>query len=182
MLNQEFHRACRVGNVLRIQSTLSNRPTLLNQTDNQLGWAPLYRTVICGHLHASRFLLELGADPNVVNWLGETPLHQAADNNQLELAQLLLQHKANPNARQKDGESPLDFALAKGHRQMVQLLVRSGAKPRQASLDCTGDVSECSHTMALPAVSKNESCAEEVWPEETEFLPPIDCRADRKSQ
>ena len=42
--------------------------------------------MICGHVEATSFLLEKGADPNMKNNLGETPLHQAADNNQYKLA------------------------------------------------------------------------------------------------
>ena len=51
------------------------QPESINLKDDKLGWAPIYRTVICGHVEATRYLLEKGADPNIKNNLGETPLH-----------------------------------------------------------------------------------------------------------
>ena len=88
--------------------------------------------MICGHLQAAEFLLEHGADPNVVNnvrcrQLGETPLHHVADNSQAELAVLLLHYRADPNKQQSEGNTPLHQAAFRGDDQLVSLLLRAGA-------------------------------------------------------
>jgi len=89
----------------------------------------LYRTVISGHLEATKFLLIEGADPNNPNNLGETPLHQAADNSQYLIAELLLEFKADPNFQQNDGDSPLHHAAFRGDSRMVEILLKMNADP-----------------------------------------------------
>jgi len=98
--DMDIQLACRVGDLELLKSTLQKYPELLNWTDRQLGWSPLYRTVICGHFEIAKYLLEEGADPNHVNKLGESALHQAADNNKVNVAKLLLKYGADPNLQQ----------------------------------------------------------------------------------
>jgi ankyrin repeat protein len=71
----DLHKACRFGNIDLIKQAIHTAPDKINDRDESLGWTPLYRTVICGHVKASRYLLKKGANPNTENNLGETPLH-----------------------------------------------------------------------------------------------------------
>ena len=64
-----------MGELTLIKKAYKFQPDDLNKKDDKLGWAPLYRTVICRHQEATRYLLEKGADPDIKNNLGETPLH-----------------------------------------------------------------------------------------------------------
>ena len=135
----DLHQACRLGELGAIQAALETDHSKINEREpgvrtRQLGWTPLYRTVICGNLPGSKFLLESQANPNLCNNLGDTPLHQAADNSQYELAELLMDFHANPNAAQNDGETPLHHAAFKGDVKMVRLLLKYGADPNQPSL------------------------------------------------
>ncbi|CAG9322107.1 unnamed protein product [Blepharisma stoltei] len=125
----EIQKACRLGDVELLKKSLIQSPELINELDPKLGWAPLYRTVICGHFEASEFLLNKGANPNIQNRLGEAPLHQAADSNQLKIAQFLLKFKADPNIQQNDGDTPLHHCCVKGHLKMAQLLLKHKANP-----------------------------------------------------
>ena len=129
MSAEEIQKACRLGETELLESIIQSHPESVNQLDNKLGWAPLYRTVICGHIEASRCLLEHSADPNIKNRLGEAPLHQAAENNQAELADMLLEYGSDVNIQQNDGDSPLHLAAIKGHSGMVCLLLQKGANP-----------------------------------------------------
>ena len=130
---EELHRACRLGDVSLISKILEELPTCVDSLDAKLGWAPLYRTVICGHADASEFLLVKGADPDVQNRLGETPLHQAAMNNQSSLVQILLSRRANPNSMQNDGDTPLHNAASKGNAEIVRLLLKHKGNPNIAN-------------------------------------------------
>lgn len=129
----ELHKACRIGDLEAIKLAYHAKPDSLHVRDDNLGWSPLYRTVICGHVAASRFLLEMKADPNLSNKLGETPLHQVADNSQYTLAELLLEFRADPNSRQNEGDTPLHHAAFRGDVKMVQLLLKNGSNPNLAN-------------------------------------------------
>jgi ankyrin repeat protein len=130
----DLQTACRMGQIEAIKQAFNENNSKLNEKDpsvisEQLGWCPLYRTVISGNYQATEFLLSEGADPNNPNNLGETPLHQAADNSQYSIAELLLLHQANPNFQQNDGDSPLHHAAFRGDQKMVEILLNSRADP-----------------------------------------------------
>lgn len=96
----DIQRACRLGDLLVLKKALDACPTGINSLDPKLGWCPLYRAVICGHVDLVRYLLQCGADPNERNRLGETPLHQAADAGNYKLTQALLEKRADANLQQ----------------------------------------------------------------------------------
>jgi hypothetical protein len=128
-MEQDFQRACRVGDLNLIQKAVERSPLSVNRVDANLGWTPLYRTVICGHFEAARYLLEHGADANLSNEQQETPLHQAADHNQADIAEALLQAGANPNLQQQEGETPLHLAACKGNLRVIEVLLKFKANP-----------------------------------------------------
>ena len=96
---------------------------------NEIGWTPLYRTVISGDLTASEILLNEGANPNKQSDIGETPLYQAVDMEQLEHVKLLLKYKADPNLTQFDGLTPLHLAVIKENVLIIKYLLKYGANP-----------------------------------------------------
>jgi ankyrin repeat protein len=125
----DLQRACRLGDLTAIKAAYFANSEKVNHKDDSLGWTPLYRTVICGHLKACQFLLENNADPNIPNNLGESPLHQAANNSQYQISELLLQYNADPNLQQNEGDTPLHHAAFMGDAKMVEILLKSNADP-----------------------------------------------------
>lgn len=97
-VTETLQRACRSGDVALLRKCIDAKPQVLNTLDSKLGWTPLYRAVICGHIEATRLLLSSGADPNIRNKVREVPLHQAADAGNVKLAQALLEHHAEADA------------------------------------------------------------------------------------
>ena len=126
---EELQRACRLGDLALLKRVADTYPHHINTVDAKLGWSPLYRAVICGHVDAARFLLKTGADPNLRNKVGEVPLHQAADSSSMKLAQVLLEFRADPNLQAQDGETPLHKAAKKGNHRMCWLLLKHKANP-----------------------------------------------------
>jgi ankyrin repeat protein len=126
---EDIHRACRLGDLDLLESSLKACPAGLNMTDGKLGWTGLYRSVICGHTNTVEFLLTSGADPNIRTKMGDTALHQASDNHKVDIARLLLKHRADPNVQQNDGETPLHISSFKGDEEMVSLLLSYKANP-----------------------------------------------------
>ena len=127
--NEDIQRACRLGDLSLLKQSLANYPEGLNQTDSNLKWTGLYRSVICGHYNTTEFLLISGANPNTRTSMGDTALHQATENKQYKLAKLLLQYNADPNIQQNDGETPLHLACFKGDFEMAQILLEYKSDP-----------------------------------------------------
>ena len=124
---EEIQRACRLGDLDLLIEYLDKYPKGLNEADTKLGWTGLYRSVICGHINTTEYLLKTGADPNIRTRMGDTPLHQAADNRQHKIANLLLLYNADPNIQQNDGETPLHLACFKGDEEMALILLKNNA-------------------------------------------------------
>lgn len=129
MTELDLQKACRVGDCTKIKEILKSSPDLLNVLDKDLGWPPLYRTVICGHLEASKELLKCGANPNTKNKLGDSPLHQAVESNQIPIVQLLLDYGADTNVQQNDGDTPLHYSCLKEFLNISALLLKYRANP-----------------------------------------------------
>ncbi|CAG9327764.1 unnamed protein product [Blepharisma stoltei] len=128
-VKDDIFRACRLGDLFLLNQTLSHPEANINQIDPELGWTPLYHTVICGHFEVAQFLLDKGASPNIPSKIGETPLHQAADNSKFRMAKLLLEYNADPNNQQHDGDTPLHHAASKGDLKLTSLLLSYKANP-----------------------------------------------------
>jgi ankyrin repeat protein len=88
-LELEMQKACRLGDIGAINMLVSQDRSLLDRFDENIGWNPLYRTVICGNVEATNSLLILGANPNLTNKVGDSPLHTAADNGYYRIAKEL---------------------------------------------------------------------------------------------
>ncbi|MCJ1478089.1 Ankyrin repeat domain-containing protein 44 [Lambiella insularis] len=59
----------------------------------------------------TKFFLDLGADPNVLNGEGRGPLHEAALHDHTNTLKLLLQHGADPTIEDRMGYTPLLSAI-----------------------------------------------------------------------
>jgi uncharacterized protein len=62
------------------------------------GDTPLHIAALWGDRHATRMLLEAGADVNAKGDMSCTPLHFAVSNNHVQVAEVLLEHGADPEA------------------------------------------------------------------------------------
>jgi hypothetical protein len=124
---ERLHTACRTGNTTDTEALLLRRPKLVNALDEDLGWSPLYRAIMCGQSETAQILLEYGANPNLRNRQGETPLHQAVCSS-VTLTKLLLENDADPNVQQQDGDTPLHAAAFRGDAAITRLLLVHGAK------------------------------------------------------
>jgi ankyrin repeat protein len=101
----------------------------------------IVRAAKCGRIESVRFLLENGADPNVVGEGGETPLMAALTDYsstgreasvRTELASLLIGKGADVNARNGLGETPLHIAVTWDNPEAVRLLLSKKADPNKA--------------------------------------------------
>ena len=98
---------------------------------------PLYLAAAGGSVDIVRWLLELGADPNVPAGDGTTPFYIACENAGLDgsdrcmaVLQLLRDHGADMTAADQDGTTPALIAAAMGHCDVIRLLHESGVDLR----------------------------------------------------
>ena len=91
--------------------------------------SPLHLAVQNNHYRIVEFLLENGANPNIVDANNDTPLHYSAWNNSLESLALLLNYGANITTRNFDDKTPLHHGAMKDNLNTIVLLLKNGANP-----------------------------------------------------
>jgi hypothetical protein len=80
-----------------------------------------------GRSKVTQYLLDSGADPNLIAGNGATALMLASNGGQISAVRSLLAMKADPNLRGPGVPPALTFAVANGNVEVVQALVRAGA-------------------------------------------------------
>jgi hypothetical protein len=93
MINSRLCMAARRGNIPEMKELLSGGFYKINAKRSN-GMTPLHWTANKGHLDATAFLLEEGADPNVRDNLGSTPLKHAQQEGHQGIADFLRAHGA----------------------------------------------------------------------------------------
>ncbi|NDJ52905.1 MAG: hypothetical protein GYB68_07470 [Chloroflexi bacterium] len=106
------------------------------------GRTPLMRAIRFNHREIALWLLDQGADPNVMNENGETALMIAVEK-QPHLVPLLLARQADPDRQGHKGETALMMAVEKGNPDSVRALLAAGAK-----LDIKNDAGDTALDMA----------------------------------
>ncbi|GMO53775.1 MAG: hypothetical protein Ta2G_12240 [Termitinemataceae bacterium] len=83
-----------------------------------------------GSLEMVQFLLDNGADPNLVSIdRGNSAIIDAALGKHDQIIALLLQNNADPNIKSKDGQGALIIAVGLGDEKSSSLLIKAGANP-----------------------------------------------------
>ena len=95
------------------------------------GDTPLHIASLEGNRHATRLLLEAGADVNAKGDMSCSPLYFAVMGKHVQVAGLLLQHGADPDAESELGYTPRTLAKDKGDKAMMALLRQHKEPSRQ---------------------------------------------------
>ncbi|KAK7402650.1 hypothetical protein QQX98_011596 [Neonectria punicea] len=93
------------------------------------GCTPLHVSASSGNPHGVTFLLEKGADPDIVNSNRQTPLHVALKNGKNTAADALLNHDKpfGLNGLDDDGMAPIHWAVKMDEVGLVTSLIEKGA-------------------------------------------------------
>jgi ankyrin repeat protein len=94
-------------------------------TRSRAGMTPLMLSVeySYGRQDVTNFLLDQGADPNLVDAAGDSALMKAAHSNNAEAATALTGRKAATDLRNKKGETALHLAAAGLHTKIVEAIL-----------------------------------------------------------
>jgi RNA polymerase sigma factor (sigma-70 family) len=137
----DHHEAAAIGDTDRVRAILHREPELPDSFSKE-GFTALALAAHFGHGDTVRFLLDRGADANVVsrNPVGVTPLIAALFGRRVEVARILIERGADVAARRggagwpRAGWTPLHYAAAYGFVDIASLLIKHGA-----SVDATDD-------------------------------------------
>ncbi len=113
------------GNLKAIQGLI--RSGKFVDSEGRFGTTALMRATYRGHHDIVRYLLSVGADPNMTDVGGATPLHLAARQGRQKIVDLLLAHDADINVIDREGWTPLMRASLHGHDAVTARLVASNA-------------------------------------------------------
>lgn len=116
---------------VKMAELLIARGADINARDGPGEGTKLHAAASQGNIEMLRFLLSIGADPNLENKgrNAVTPLWDAMCLDQKEAARILLENGADPNAADETGWSLLHFAVRQNWPDMVDLLLTKGADP-----------------------------------------------------
>ena len=90
---------------------------------------PLRNAAEQGNLNAVKYLIQFGAEVNMMNANGVTPLFLACRGNHLDVADVLLKYTANVNTETDKKETPLTVSCKNGNQQIVSLLLSNSTLP-----------------------------------------------------
>ncbi|KAG8009433.1 Transient receptor potential cation channel subfamily A member 1 [Nibea albiflora] len=124
-----LHHAAAGGYITLIQYiTGVNDTQELNSCDEQ-GNVPLHWAVERNKADSCRALLDLGADPNILNMALLSPLHLAVSLGHNNLVELLLSYSATDSNLQGDlGNTPLILACSINNFEALSILLKNGAR------------------------------------------------------
>ena len=125
-LQKEFVNAFSAGNWQDVRELLTKNPNLDANCADENGESAVHlASEVEGD--ALPFLLERGANPDLISPDGYTALCEASENGSTENMKLLLQYGANIEHQSSRGYTPLLLAANAGQNDAVQLLLNMGA-------------------------------------------------------
>lgn len=122
---QKALRYMRCNNRKQLFYHLARNPEMLNWLDG--GISLLFYTVWSQQYEIALWMLQHGADPDLMTEGGDTPLINAAANNDLKFAMLFLDFGAEIDRASSRFETPLGYACSYGAVDVVRLLCERGA-------------------------------------------------------
>jgi len=121
-----FHVAAGMGDLARVKNHIEQGADV--NTQDELGWTPLYWAASLGQIEVAKLLIDKGADVRTAATDGGIALYQAAQAGDNEVVELLIANGAEIDAKGMGGWTSLHRAVQSGHREVVQLLLANGAE------------------------------------------------------
>ena len=130
-----FLEAVRKGEGAKVLEIL-NEPgvRIIDTKDRGSGDTALHIVIKRGDATYTRFLLQRGANPAIVNAEGDPPMMVAVNAGFNEGVQILITYKANVNQRNSKGETPLIRAVQLRNLELVRMLLDAKADPDQTDI------------------------------------------------
>ena len=133
--DEDIHKVVKEGDLKKVKQILSVKPELLN-AEEKIGHTPLSLSAVYARWDIFRYLLDSGADVNIITRSNTTVLHAVCHHDRPDMAALLLKKGGDPCLKVEDtyGEyTPMLRAVQSGCENMVEFLFHNGASPDEAT-------------------------------------------------
>jgi hypothetical protein len=120
--------AAKKGDLQTIKTILAKDPSKLNATDESK-YTALHWACMRAHWDVAEFLIEKGADLNVVGGDGGTQINWAVHHDNVEIIKLMVEKGAKLNIRNRWGMTELHTAIWRGCIHVVEYLLDHGSDP-----------------------------------------------------
>ena len=90
---------------------------------------PLRNAAEHGNISAVKYLMQSGANVNMLDTNGVSPLLLACKGNHLDIVEILLNYTANINSKTYQKDTPLMESCKNGNVQLVNLLLSNSLSP-----------------------------------------------------
>lgn len=111
-----------------MKSILAKDPSKLNATD-QSNYTSLHWACMRAHWDVAKYLIEKGADLNVVGGDGGTQINWAVHHDKVDFIKLMVEKGAKLNHRNQWGMTELHTAIWRGNIHVLEYLLDQGSDP-----------------------------------------------------
>jgi len=120
--------AAKNGDLQTVKTILAQDPSKLNATDES-NFTALHWVCMRAHWDVARFLIDKGADLNVVGGDGGTQINWAVHHDNVEIIKMMVEKGAKLNIRNQWGMTELHTAIWRGCIHVVEYLLDQGSDP-----------------------------------------------------
>ena len=125
-----LYKAIEIGEMEKAKELLADIDV---NTQDFLGYTPLYKAVFYNRVDFVKYLFELGANANLSDVEGLGPIHVATLKNLLGMIKTLKDKGADIEAKDKYGYTPLHLAADQGSLNTAKQLIYAGANVNSRS-------------------------------------------------
>jgi len=120
--------AAKNGDLKTVKTILEKNPSKID-VKNKNGYTALHWACMRAHWNVVKYLVEKGADLNVVGGDGGTQINWAVHHDNLEIVKLLVENGAKLNSQNQWGMTELHTAIWRGNINVVGFLLDQGSDP-----------------------------------------------------
>ncbi len=120
--------AAKNGDLQTVKMILAEDPSKLNTTDEE-HYTALHWACMRAHWDVVNFLIEKGADLNIIGGDGGAPLNWAAHHDNVEIINRMIEKGASLNVQNQWGMTELHTAIWRGNIHVVESLLDQGSDP-----------------------------------------------------
>jgi ankyrin repeat protein len=125
----KFLQAVEKGDINTVKDLIAKNSTIIDSRDVTDGHTALHTSIRRRDTAWLRYLLTVGANPNLPDKQGVTPLMLASQLGYIEGIEMLASKGAKVDAPNDAGETPLILAIHRHDMPMVRILLAGGADP-----------------------------------------------------
>lgn len=120
--------AAKSGDLQTVKKILAQDPSKLNATDEE-HYTPLHWACMRAHWDVVNFLIDKGADLNIIGGDGGAPLNWAAHHDNVEIIKRMVGKGASLNVQNQWGMTELHTAIWRGNIHVVEYLLDQDSDP-----------------------------------------------------